>query len=92
LEILVQNDEYRAEHVKFHKDRTTLFMNSARLIKELNIIANTYRGFHFDHLDNTVVKHIQGLVKEARRESLIVRWWKNMSESEVEQQRLWWDG
>jgi hypothetical protein len=84
-------NDFRDEHIKFHSDRVKLFMFAARQLKEYNaIIRGEFGRNSYDDAYNAEL--IQGMVKEARRENLIVRYWKRMSDSQIYNEVMVWSG
>lgn len=79
-------DEYRQEHLTFHRKRATLFLVAAGALKKYAM---------WDSLDGSippsVIKLIQALYVEARAEGQIARWWKNMPDEQLERQMHFWE-
>lgn len=75
-------DEYRQEHVDFHQNRVRIFMDAAYVVKQsyIDLKATPY-----------MFELVRELVREARTENHIVRWWKHMSDEQLQRQIDFWN-
>jgi hypothetical protein len=79
-------DGYRSEHLTFHQNRITIFMSAARAIK----------GFSDPHdgpdpIPEPFYSLVAQLVRQARLENQILRWWNRMSHDDLVHQMGFWE-
>lgn len=85
----MNQDEYRWEHINFHNGRVITFMTAAGAIKRYAILEAMRTGE--GELSESVCALIQKLVQEARAENQIARWWRHLSDEQIQRQREFWN-
>lgn len=85
----MDRDEYRHEHLTFHNNRVIIFMTAAGALKRFAL--RDLLGTGGTETPPAIQDLISRLVYEARSENQIARWWKHMSDEDLDRQIEFWN-